>query len=127
MADAILGRVPDKPDRLDTATRMAMDADFSGRTNPTASTARRARLEECRSDRFGDECDLIGAGMQNSHPRGVRPEFAHSGVMSGAPCESSEVDARSASVGFVHCAIGINITADGEAVYSEIGIVGADR
>jgi len=29
MADAILGRVPGKPDRLDTATRMAMDADFS--------------------------------------------------------------------------------------------------
>ena len=31
MADAILGRVPGKPDRLDTATRMAMDADFSDR------------------------------------------------------------------------------------------------
>ena len=26
--NAILGKVPGKPDRLDTATRMAMDADF---------------------------------------------------------------------------------------------------
>jgi hypothetical protein len=29
--DAILGRVPGKTSRLDTATRMAMDADFSDR------------------------------------------------------------------------------------------------
>jgi len=29
LADAIAGKVPGKPDRLDTATRMAMDADFS--------------------------------------------------------------------------------------------------
>ena len=34
MADAILGRVPGKPGRLDTATRMAMDADFSDRNKP---------------------------------------------------------------------------------------------
>ena len=102
--------------RLTKATRQPLD--FAGDV---------ARLEECRSDRFGDECDLIGAGMQNSHPRGVRPEFAHSGVMSRAPCESSEVDARSASVGFVRCTIGIDITADGEAVYFEIGIVGPYR
>lgn len=31
MADAILGKVPGKPGRLDTATRMATDADFSDR------------------------------------------------------------------------------------------------
>ena len=31
LTDAILGKVPGKPDRLDTATRMAMDADFSNR------------------------------------------------------------------------------------------------
>ncbi len=31
MAYAILGRVPGKPGRLDTATRMATDADFSDR------------------------------------------------------------------------------------------------
>lgn len=31
LANAILGKVPGKPDRLDTATRMAMDADFSDR------------------------------------------------------------------------------------------------
>ncbi len=34
MADAILGRVPGKPGRLDTATRMATDADFSDRNKP---------------------------------------------------------------------------------------------
>ncbi len=34
MADAILGRVRGKPDRLDTATRMATDADFSDRNKP---------------------------------------------------------------------------------------------
>jgi len=31
ISDAILGRVPGKPGRYDTATRMAMDADFSDR------------------------------------------------------------------------------------------------
>jgi hypothetical protein len=31
LTDAILGKVPGKPDRLDSATRMARDADFSGR------------------------------------------------------------------------------------------------
>ncbi len=33
-ADAILGRVPGKPGRVDTATRMWLDADFSDRGNP---------------------------------------------------------------------------------------------
>ena len=31
LVNSILGIVPGKPDRLDTATRMAMDADFSNR------------------------------------------------------------------------------------------------
>jgi hypothetical protein len=31
LAYAILGKVPAKPDRLDTATRMAMDADFTAK------------------------------------------------------------------------------------------------
>jgi hypothetical protein len=31
VVDAMLGRVPGKTSRLDTATRMAMDADFSNR------------------------------------------------------------------------------------------------
>ncbi len=34
LANAILGKTG-KPDRLDTATRMAMDADFSDRGEPT--------------------------------------------------------------------------------------------
>ena len=35
IVDVILGRVPGKASRLDTATRMAMDADFSYRREPT--------------------------------------------------------------------------------------------
>jgi hypothetical protein len=34
VVDKILGRVPGKTSRLDTATRMAMDADFTGRNKP---------------------------------------------------------------------------------------------
>ena len=34
LADAILGRVPGKTDRADTATRMAKDAEFSGNGEP---------------------------------------------------------------------------------------------
>ncbi len=33
-ANAIFGRIPGKPGRLDTATRMALDADFSDRREP---------------------------------------------------------------------------------------------
>ena len=35
LANAFLGR-SGKPDRVDTATRMALDADFSGRGEPSA-------------------------------------------------------------------------------------------
>ena len=34
VVDMMLGRVPGKTSRLDTATRMAKDADFSGRGKP---------------------------------------------------------------------------------------------
>ena len=34
LVNAILGKVPGKTSRLDTATRMAMDADFSDRREP---------------------------------------------------------------------------------------------
>jgi len=33
--DAFLGKVPGKTSRLDTATRMTMDADFSDRREPS--------------------------------------------------------------------------------------------
>lgn len=35
IVDAFLGKVPGKTSRLDTATRMAMDADFSYRREPS--------------------------------------------------------------------------------------------
>jgi hypothetical protein len=36
MLNAIWGKVPGKPDRLDTATRMARDADFTDAPEPEA-------------------------------------------------------------------------------------------
>jgi hypothetical protein len=41
--DAILGRIPGKTSRPDTATRMAMDADFSGRDESMPAGLRRWR------------------------------------------------------------------------------------
>lgn len=35
LVDAFSGKIPGKPVRLDTATRMAMGADFSDRGEPT--------------------------------------------------------------------------------------------
>ena len=40
VVDAILGKVPGKTGRLDTATRMAMDADFSDRREPAPPSLR---------------------------------------------------------------------------------------
>jgi len=40
VVNAILGRVPGKTSRLDTATRMAMDADFSNRRGATPTGLR---------------------------------------------------------------------------------------
>ncbi len=43
IADAILGKVPGKPDRADTATRMWLDAGFSGRGEGERSERRPTR------------------------------------------------------------------------------------
>jgi hypothetical protein len=43
VVDVIRGRVPGKTSRLDTATRMAMDADFSYRREPKAAATPRER------------------------------------------------------------------------------------
>jgi hypothetical protein len=43
LVNAILGKVPGKTSRLDTATRMAMDADFSDRHESIAAGLRRWR------------------------------------------------------------------------------------
>jgi hypothetical protein len=37
VVEKVLGRIPGKTSRLDTATRMAMDADFTRRDKPTSS------------------------------------------------------------------------------------------
>jgi hypothetical protein len=48
VVDTILARVPAKTSRLDTATRMAMDADFSYRREPkaTSTPGERGRNDE---------------------------------------------------------------------------------
>jgi hypothetical protein len=38
LVNAVLGKVPGKTSRPDTATRMAMDADFSDRREPAPET-----------------------------------------------------------------------------------------
>jgi hypothetical protein len=54
LADAIAGKVPGKPDRLDTATRMAMDADFS-RSGKGATPAREPvrKVDQLERDDLG--------------------------------------------------------------------------
>jgi hypothetical protein len=51
VADVILGRVPGKSSRLDTARRMAMDADFSDRREKTPPRKSERKLEELRRRR----------------------------------------------------------------------------
>ena len=46
VVDTILGRVPSKASRLDTATRMVMDADFGYRPAPTGAE----RPQGCERD-----------------------------------------------------------------------------
>jgi hypothetical protein len=41
LVNAVLGKVPGKTSRLDTATRMAVDADFSYRREPTSGARRK--------------------------------------------------------------------------------------
>ena len=46
VVDAILGKLPGKTGRLDTATRMAMDADFSDRHEPVPQPRWRKRDDQ---------------------------------------------------------------------------------
>jgi hypothetical protein len=62
LANAILGKTG-KPDRVDTATRMAMDADFSSRREP--STPKRQLAEKVDPI---DELKRI-IGEQETEPR----------------------------------------------------------
>jgi len=48
VVNAILGTVPGKTGRLDTATRMAMDADFSCRREPASLAPLRGRERDDR-------------------------------------------------------------------------------
>jgi hypothetical protein len=50
VVDAILGKVPGKSSRPDTATRMAMDADLSDRREKTPPRPKR-KIEERRPHR----------------------------------------------------------------------------
>jgi hypothetical protein len=48
LVNAIVGKFPGKTSRLDAATRMAMDADFSARREPKLSEAHRKRERDNR-------------------------------------------------------------------------------
>ena len=50
LVNAILGKVPGKPDRLDTATRMAMDADFTAK--PKAEPKGKSQRDEREAPKF---------------------------------------------------------------------------
>ena len=54
VVDAILGRVPGKTSRLDTATRMAMDEDFSHRLKRIPPVLPRERERDDRHDANAD-------------------------------------------------------------------------
>jgi hypothetical protein len=60
VVDVIRGRVPGKISRLDTATRMAMDADFSYRREPkaTATPRERGRDDEHLLKPIGASADI---------------------------------------------------------------------
>jgi hypothetical protein len=51
VVEAILGTVPGKKGRLDTATRMAMDADFRDRRETKPPRKSERKLEELRRPR----------------------------------------------------------------------------
>ena len=55
-ANSVLGKIPGKPDRLDTATRMAMDADFSDRGEPAAPP----REPACKVDQIEELRRILG-------------------------------------------------------------------
>jgi hypothetical protein len=79
VVNAISGKVPGKTSRIDTATRMAMDADFSDRREPTPQGEFRGRerdLEELI--RIVDKAQAREAEDERRlyHPmRGDRPSF----------------------------------------------------
>jgi hypothetical protein len=58
LIDAALGKVPGKPDRLDTATRMAQDADFTGRGEP-AIPHRESQRKRTRTRKPQREIDTL--------------------------------------------------------------------
>jgi hypothetical protein len=69
LADAFLGKVPGKSDRLDTATRMAMDADFR-----SLSESREEREEARKVDQIDELVRILGdQGIEGSrHARMLR-------------------------------------------------------
>ena len=59
LVNAILGKVPGKASRLDTATRMAMDADFSDRRELGLRNPINVRSKAGAQTRRGAEIDAL--------------------------------------------------------------------
>jgi len=64
LANAILGKIG-KPDRLETATRMALDADFSERFEPSGSESELAR----NVDQIDELMRIVGEPGTKAPPR----------------------------------------------------------
>jgi hypothetical protein len=58
LVDVFLGKTPGKPIRLDTPTRMAMDADFNDRGEPTTP----AREPYRKVDQMAELDRILGTG-----------------------------------------------------------------
>jgi len=84
IVDTILGRVPGKSDRMDTATRMAMDADLTGRDNrrqhgvePRADVDPLEELRRKASNAFAHTCN-------SGHYVNSSGHWVHSPICPGA-------------------------------------------
>ena len=72
--DAILGKVPGKPDRADTATRMALDADFGGRSELAIPAREPLRKDARDSSSDVDPIDDLARIVRDAQERDAEDE-----------------------------------------------------
>jgi hypothetical protein len=74
LVNAILGRVPGKTSRLETATRMAIDADFSDRREETTRVRELRRRPSGKCQRPpADVPTFVSPRSRRCFPRNRRP------------------------------------------------------
>ena len=72
ITNAMLGKIPGRRGRLDTATRMAMDADFSDREEPASQKSEPAQ----KIDPIDELMRIVGAAETDSAHRANVRRFA---------------------------------------------------